>query len=200
MAQFRAGAVGVGERAISRRRPGGDRRGDGAGKRLLDRPTEIEGRLKALRDYLKKNDASQNLHNRVWMLWASAKMDGLLTREQKDKLIAQILAKQQAGRRLEPGLAGRLCRKDVKDQSQDIRRLCHGVDPARVQVAGVREGKSAGEQGPCLAAVESGSDGAWRAASVNKNRAPESTDPGKANIGKFMWDAATAYSVLALSH
>ena len=42
--------------------------------------------------------------------------------------------------------------------------------------------------------------GAWRAASVNKNRAPESKDPAKAHIGKFMWDAATAYPALALSH
>ena len=39
--------------------------------------------------------------------------------------------------------------------------------------------------------------GAWRATSVNKNRSPESKDPGKAHVGKFMWDAATAYSVLA---
>ncbi len=36
--------------------------------------------LGALRDYLTKNYASQNLHNRVWMLWASVKMDGLLSR------------------------------------------------------------------------------------------------------------------------
>jgi hypothetical protein len=36
--------------------------------------------------------------------------------------------------------------------------------------------------------------------SVNKIRAPESTNPAKAHIGKFMWDAATGYAVLALSH
>jgi hypothetical protein len=42
--------------------------------------------------------------------------------------------------------------------------------------------------------------GAWRALSVNKVRSPESTNVAKANIGKFMWDAATGYAVLALSH
>ena len=38
------------------------------------------------------------------------------------------------------------------------------------------------------------------AMSVNKKRSPESTEPAKANVGKFMWDAATGYAVLAFSH
>ena len=35
--------------------------------------------LESLREYLKKNSGAQNLHNRVWMLWASAKIDRLLS-------------------------------------------------------------------------------------------------------------------------
>ena len=69
-----------------------------------------------------------------------------------------------------------------------------------LQVAGVPKDRPQVAKG--LAWLRSNQDpsGAWRAASVNKNRAPESKDPGKANVGKFMWDAATAYAVLALSH
>jgi hypothetical protein len=37
-----------------------------------------------------------NLHHRVWMLWASSCLDGLLTPEEKRELTSQILAKQQS--------------------------------------------------------------------------------------------------------
>jgi squalene-hopene/tetraprenyl-beta-curcumene cyclase len=157
-------------------------------------------RLESLREYLKKNDGSQNLHNRVWTLWASAKLDGLLTREQKDELISQILAKQQPGGGFSLGSLGKFARKDVKDQSKTADGYATGLILHVLQVAGVAKDNPQVEKG--LAWLRSNQDptGAWRAASLNKNRAPESPDAGKANIGKFMWDAATAYSVLALGH
>jgi squalene-hopene/tetraprenyl-beta-curcumene cyclase len=157
-------------------------------------------RLEALRGYLKKNDAAQNLHNRVWTLWASAKMDGLLTREQKDGLIGQILAKQQPDGGFSLGSLGKFARKDVKDQSKTADGYASGLILHVLQVAGVAKDNPQVVKG--LAWLRSNQDpsGAWRAASLNKNRAPESADKGKANIGKFMWDAATGYSVLALSH
>jgi squalene-hopene/tetraprenyl-beta-curcumene cyclase len=156
--------------------------------------------LGALRDYLTKHYASQNLHNRVWMLWASAKMDGLLTRAQTDELKTQIFAKQQPDGGFSLGSLGKFSRKDVKDASKTSDGYATGLILHVLQVAGVPKEDAHVEKG--LAWLRSSQDksGAWRAASVNKNRAPESSDPGKANIGKFMWDAATAYSVLALSH
>ncbi len=156
--------------------------------------------LAALRDYLTKRYASENLHNRVWMLWASAKMDGLLTRTQSDELKAQIFAKQQPDGGFSLGSLGKFSRKDVKDASKKSDGYATGLILHVLQVAGVSKEDARLEKG--LAWLRSSQDksGAWRAASVNKNRAPESSDPGKANIGKFMWDAATAYSVLALSH
>ena len=69
-----------------------------------------------------------------------------------------------------------------------------------LQEAGVP--KDAPQIGKGLAWLRANQDatGAWRAFSVNKNREPESKDAAKAHIGKFMWDAATAYSVLAAGH
>jgi squalene-hopene/tetraprenyl-beta-curcumene cyclase len=157
-------------------------------------------RLSSLGDYLRKNYAAQNLHNRVWMLWASAKMDGLLTHQQKDQLVAQLLAKQQPGGGWSLGSLGNFARKDVKDNVKTSDGYGSGLVLHVLQIAGVPKENPQVSKG--LSWLRSNQDptGAWRAASVNKNRSPESTDKGKAHIGKFMWDAATAYSVLALSH
>jgi hypothetical protein len=47
---------------------------------------------------------------------------------------------------------------------------------------------------------ESGSHGCLARRFAEKNRTPESNDPGKANIGKFIWDAAIGFAVPALGH
>jgi squalene-hopene/tetraprenyl-beta-curcumene cyclase len=156
--------------------------------------------LSSLRKYLIKNYPTQNLHNRVWMLWASAKLDGLLTREQIDELKAQIFAKQQPDGGFSLGSLGKFSRKGVKDESKTSDGYATGLILHVLQVAGVAKDDARVAKG--LAWIRSSQDksGAWRAASVNKNRTPESNNAGTANIGKFMWDAATAYSVLALGH
>ena len=156
--------------------------------------------LESLREYLKKNSGAQNLHNRVWMLWASAKIDRLLTREQRDQAIGQILAKQQPDGGFSLGSLGKYSRKDVNDASKTPDGYATGLILHALQVAGVRKGNAQVDKGLAWLKSNQDSSGAWRAASLNKNRSPESKDAGKANIGKFMWDAATAYSVLALSH
>jgi squalene-hopene/tetraprenyl-beta-curcumene cyclase len=156
--------------------------------------------LLSLRDYLMKKYATQNLHNRVWMLWASAKMDGLLTPAQCDELKAQIFAKQQPDGGFSLGSLGQFSRKGVKDESKTSDGYATGLILHVLQVAGVAKEDARVEKGLLWLRASQDKSGAWRAASVNKNRAPESSDAGKANIGKFMWDAATAYSVLALGH
>ena len=156
--------------------------------------------LSSLRKYLIKNYGTQNLHNRVWMLWASAKMDGLLTRPQTDELKAQIFAKQQPDGGFSLGSLGQFSRKGVKDESKTSDGYATGLILHVLQVAGVSKDDARVEKGLAWLRASQDKSGAWRAASVNKNRAPESSEAGKANIGKFMWDAATAYSVLALGH
>jgi squalene-hopene/tetraprenyl-beta-curcumene cyclase len=156
-------------------------------------------RLKALGEFLTKNYESQNLHNRAWMLWASSKMDGLLSREQRDKLFAAILAKQQPDGGWSLGSLGDIVRKEAKYDVKKSDGYATGLVLHAVQVAGFSKENPQVSKGLSWLRSNQDPSGAWRAASVNKHRAPESTDPGKANIGKFMWDAATAYSVLALS-
>ncbi len=157
-------------------------------------------RLDLLRDYLKKNLLSQNLHNRAWMLWASATMDGLLTPHEKDQLIAQILAKQQESGGWSLASLGDFTHGEVKTPATTPDGYATGLLLHVVQLGGLTKDNPAVKRG--LSWLRSNQDptGAWRAMSVNKKRLPESTNPAKAHVGRFMWDAATGYSVLALSH
>lgn len=174
--------------------------GSAPGYDLVSLKGDLRERLGFLRDYLKRQFASQNLHNRVWMLWASASMDGLLAPKEKHELVAQVLAKQLASGGFSLASLGAYTRKGVKDQSATPDGYATGLILHALQLAGLAKENPQLNKG--LSWLRSNQDptGAWRAASVNKNRAPESKDPAKAHIGKFMWDAATAYSVLALSH
>ena len=114
MAQFRARAVGVGGRAISRAALAAIAVGTAQENGYSAPDADSKERLKALGEFLTKNYESQNLHNRAWMLWASAKMDGLLTRAQKDKLFAALLAKQQPDGGWSLGSLGDMVRKEAK--------------------------------------------------------------------------------------
>jgi squalene-hopene/tetraprenyl-beta-curcumene cyclase len=161
---------------------------------------DVKERLGWLGDYLRNNYSAQNLHNRVWLLWASAQMDGLLTRAQTDDLVAQLLAKQLPEGGWSLGALGKFARKGVNNNEKSPDGYATGLILHVLQVAGLPKDRPELAKGLAWLRANQDRSGAWRTASVNKNRAPESSDPGKANIGKFMWDAATAYAVLALSH
>ena len=157
-------------------------------------------RLDSLRTYLKEHYASQNLHNRVWLLWASAGMDGLLTAQQKDQLVEQLIAKQQSNGGWSLSALGDFTHGEIKTALTAPDGYATGLILHVLQLAGLNRENPQVSKGLTWLQENQDPSGAWRAVSVNKKRAPESTDAAKANVGKFMWDAATGYSVLALSH
>src|SRR5437870_6918658 len=57
---------------------------------------EIQNNLKLLRDYLNRECAAQTTINRAVLLWASAKVPGLLDPERQKAIINEVLGKQQA--------------------------------------------------------------------------------------------------------
>jgi squalene-hopene/tetraprenyl-beta-curcumene cyclase len=168
--------------------PGNDPASAGAGRQGLE----------SLRNYLKKHYDKQNLHNRIWLLWASTRVDGVLTQKEKQSLTEQILAKQQESGGWSLSSLGRYARKDVTQVTAPD-GYATGLALHALQVAGTPKDKAQVAKGLSWLKANQDPTGAWRAPSVNKNRTPESKDQHKAHIGKFMWDAATAYSVLALS-
>jgi squalene-hopene/tetraprenyl-beta-curcumene cyclase len=170
--------------------------GNGA---LGNEPAARQG-LDALRGYLTSHYGTQNLHNRAWLLWASSGLDGLLTSSQKAQLIEQLLATQQAGGGWGLGSLGDFTHVEIKAPSKAADGYATGLVLHVLQLGGLTSKSPQVNKGLEWLRLNQDRTGAWRAMSVNKPREPESKNPAKANVGKFMWDAATGYSILALGH
>jgi squalene-hopene/tetraprenyl-beta-curcumene cyclase len=56
---------------------------------------EIQNNLKLLSEYLNRESAAQTLSNRAVLLWASAKMPGLIDAERQRAIVSELLSKQQ---------------------------------------------------------------------------------------------------------
>lgn len=56
---------------------------------------EVAPRIAALTAYLRDNQAGQPMHNRLGLLWSSARLPGLLTSAQRGALIAELWKLQQ---------------------------------------------------------------------------------------------------------
>ena len=129
-------------------------------------------RLDWLRTYLKKHYAAQNLHNRVWLLWASASMEGLLTGEQKEQLVEQVFAKQHASGGWSLGSLGDFTHGEIKTPVTTPDGYATGLILHVLQLAGVPKDKPQVAKGLTWLRENQDPSGAWRAASVNKTSHP----------------------------
>jgi squalene-hopene/tetraprenyl-beta-curcumene cyclase len=57
---------------------------------------EIQQNLAALKSYLRDGLKTQSLHNRLFVLWASAKLRGLLTPVEKQAILDELWSKQES--------------------------------------------------------------------------------------------------------
>lgn len=158
---------------------------------------EIQNHLKMLREYLNRKSAAQPLSNRAVLLWASAKLPGLLEPDRQKALIGEVLSKQQpdGGWGL-TSLSGDWKRHDGTPQDARSDGYATGLVTFALQEAGMPSENSQLKNGLAwLAANQDKTRGLWLAYSLNKNDdnhiSPETA--------LFMKDAATAYAVLALS-
>jgi len=148
--------------------------------------------LDRLRDYLRTNYAAQPLMNQVYVLWASPKEPRLLSHAERKAVLASLQTQQQ------PDGGFRITSLDPRE------RMDHSAQPAASDgyATGLAvlalEASRTPRRDPTLSrglawlAQHQQNDGAWTAASLNKQRDPAS-DPAL-----FMTDAATAYAALAL--
>jgi len=158
---------------------------------------EIQNNLKMLREYLNRESTAQPTFNRVVLLWASARLPGLLTPEQQRAIINDVLAKQRAdGGWSLSSLAGDWKRHDGTPQEGKSDGYATGLITFALQQAGISPENAQHKLGIAwLAANQNKAEGYWPAYSLNKNEehhlSPDTT--------RFMNDAATAYAVLALT-
>ena len=155
---------------------------------------KIQDGIKLLREWLVKNMDAQTPLDRVVLLWASTKLNGLLTHDQQNKIVEETLAKQRDdGGFSMSQLIGAWKRHDntALDSSSD------GYATGLIAFA-LEQVEAPQTQAPLKRALgwlsrnQIESDGRWPAVSLNNNRAVLS------DTGLFMSDSATAYAVLAL--
>jgi len=168
---------------------------------------EIQNNLTLLREYLGHDYKEQSLVNRVYLLWASTKLPGLLDAEQQKGIVTEVLAKQRADggwslptiarkwRGWGPrALAQLWLRSDWTLYDGESDGYATGLVTFVLQRSGLPSANVSLQHGlSWLMLNQSATEGLWPAYSLNERRNPAS------EIGRFMSDAATAYAVLALS-
>jgi squalene-hopene/tetraprenyl-beta-curcumene cyclase len=161
----------------------------------------VRENLERLKQYLRRRYDAQPLMSKLYVLWASARITGLLTEAERKKLISEIADLQLS----DGGWA--LSSLDEQSRKQayldEWRRLtgagesdgcATGLVVQAMEVAGAEQHEKNLEQGLEWLQKHQSSDGSWRAKSLNAPRRDDS------DVGPFMSDAATGYAVLALEN
>jgi squalene-hopene/tetraprenyl-beta-curcumene cyclase len=158
---------------------------------------EIQNNLKLLREYLNRQCAAQTPINRVALLWASAKLPGLLEPQQQKAVISEILRKQRPdGGWSLSSLSGDWKRNDGTPQEVNSDGYATGlITFALQQVGNPRDDPQQQQALAWLTANQNKTEGFWPSYSLNRNE-EHHLAPATA---RFMNDAATAYAVLALT-
>jgi squalene-hopene/tetraprenyl-beta-curcumene cyclase len=158
---------------------------------------EIQNNLKILREYLNRQSAAQTASNRAVLLWASAKLPGLLAPAKQKAIIAELLAKQQPdGGWSLSSLSGSWKRHDGTPQEAMNDGYATGLILYALLQAGFPRDNAQLQHGLAwLVANQDKSQGFWQSYSLNKNVEHHMSS----GTALFMNDAATAYAVLALT-
>lgn len=154
----------------------------------------LDAKVNLLRGYLKSQFDSQPIYNRVWALWATIALDGILTQTQRSDLIAELFNKQRADGGWSLSALGTYVRRDDTPQVVDSDGYASGLILHVLQIGGYSTGDSKVAKGLKWLRANQAITGEWKAHSLNEDRDLSTHE------GKFMSDAATAFAVLALSH
>ena len=158
---------------------------------------EVQTGLRPLREYLNRELAVQIPINRVLLLWAAAKLPGLLEPDRQKAIIGEFLEKQRAdGGWSLSSLSGAWKRADGTSQETTSDGYATGLITFVLQRAGISPENAKLKRGLAwLTANQDKKEGSWTSYSLNKNKenhiSPET--------GLFMNDAATSFAVLSLT-
>jgi squalene-hopene/tetraprenyl-beta-curcumene cyclase len=158
---------------------------------------DVQTRLRLLREYLNREFAAQTTMNHVLLLWAAAKLPGLLEPDRRKAIVAELLEKQQAdGGWSLSSLSGGWKRADGTPQETTSDGYATGLITFVLQQTGIPLKNAKLKRGlGWLIVNQNETEGFWSAYSLNKNKehhiSPETA--------LFMNDAATSYAVLSLT-
>jgi squalene-hopene/tetraprenyl-beta-curcumene cyclase len=154
----------------------------------------IQGGIKLLRAWLEKDTNTQTPLDRVMLLWASTKLNGLLTRARQQTIVDEILAKQRDDGGFSLSfLVGSWKRSDNTPLDTSSDGYATGLIAFALEQLEAPQAKPQLKRALTWLSQNQKPEGRWPASSLNKNRELSS------EAGLFMSDAATAYAVLALT-
>src|SRR5262245_27592839 len=177
--------------------------------------TETGAKIERLRAYLKEKYISQSLFNRAWMLLASARLNGLVTREQREAFFTEIQGLQRndggwALNSLGPWRWSKMAAPFQAPGTPDASLLTQsdgyatGLIVYALRQAGIPTSHPAVSKGldwlksnQHEVRVDQHAWMAWRAHSLNYDR-EHGGEKGEPWRRMFMSDSATAFAVLAL--
>ncbi len=155
----------------------------------------IQERLGLLVAYLKQGAENRSPFDRVMLLWASTELSGLLTRDEKQSIIRDVMGLQTSDGGWNLASLGPWERRDGLPPDTKSDGYATGLLAFVLQQAGVSPAQENLRASlDWLVNNQDPISGGWPASSLNRERDPES-DTG----GLFMSDAATGFSVLALT-
>lgn len=156
---------------------------------------DLQPKLKLMKAYLAKNQATQKLADRVALLWASSNLEGILSKTEMAAIAKEALALQQpdGGFSLTTFVAGWKRRDNTALESKSD-GYATGLVTLALLSSGTSKNDPAIQRAIGWMRENQDHEGRWLAYSMNKQR-DLATD-----IGKFMSDAATAYCAMALSY
>jgi squalene-hopene/tetraprenyl-beta-curcumene cyclase len=145
-----------------------------------------------LREYLRRQYGIQPLMNQLYVLWASAKVPGLLTRAERKTLLDTLKRLQQTDGGWRLSSMDKRQRLDHSPEPAESDGVATALAVLAMEESGTSRWDTTLKRGLAWLEQHQQKDGGWHASSLNKQRDPQS------DVGRFMNDAATGYAVLAL--
>jgi squalene-hopene/tetraprenyl-beta-curcumene cyclase len=161
---------------------------------------EVQDHILHLREYLLSHYSAQPTLNQLYVMWASARLPGLVTDAQRTDLIHQLTALQNPDGGWSLSLLDR--QHSLKDLALDLFKRVEGFNDSdgcatglvvlALEENGVSRMDPVLQRGLAWLYEHQYEDGSWWASSMNGFRNPRSY------MGRFMSDAATGYATLAI--
>jgi hypothetical protein len=154
---------------------------------------EIRANVAALTAYLRAGEKSQSVHNKLFLLWASSKLQDLLPGTDRQAILDELWRKQEADGGWTIQSAGQWKKRDAAVPAVGSNSYITALAAFTTQQAGVPPSQAGLSKALAwLRAHQDTQKGYWTADSMN-HKHQAGTMPEK-----FMSDAATGYATAAL--
>lgn len=155
---------------------------------------DVQEHVAALREYLHAGLGTASLHNRMFLLWASSKLRGLLTPAEQQTILGELWHKQQPDGGWTMDSFGQWKKRPAAAPEVGSNSYITALAAFVSEQAGVKPGQAGlGKALAWLRTHQDAESGSWMCNSMNHVHSAYGPIPEK-----FMTDAATGYATAAL--